>query len=158
MSTDVIELLDTYVGMPDTMQGGYVAGIAAGSSDGPVRVRIRKATHPGQHLTRVQDNDSVQLFRDSELVMSVVPDALHVTPRSPLPREAIDEAVARPMAWEPPYPTCIGCGHEVDGLGVERSAHSEMGSTSSVYGPLPLNGRTIRELFLESLSGLHSTA
>lgn len=137
MSADVIELLDTYVGMPDTMQGGYVAGIAAGSSDGPVRVRIRKATHPGQHLTRVQDNDSVQLFRDSELVMSVVPDALHVSPRSPLPRKAIDEAVARPMAWEPPYPTCIGCGHEVDGLGVEIRPFGDGKHVVGLWSPAP---------------------
>ena len=37
MSDVTIDLLDTYVGMPDTMQGGYVAGLAAGDSNGPIR-------------------------------------------------------------------------------------------------------------------------
>ena len=42
MSDVTIDLLDTYVGMPDTMQGGYVAGLAAGDSNGPIRVRTAK--------------------------------------------------------------------------------------------------------------------
>ena len=60
MSKTTLELLDTYIGMPGTMQGGYIAGLAAGDSDGPIRVRIRKPLHPGESVVRsVEDNQTV---------------------------------------------------------------------------------------------------
>ncbi|MEC9058001.1 MAG: hypothetical protein VX410_00515, partial [Actinomycetota bacterium] len=118
MSDTTLELLDTYVGMPGTMQGGYVAGLAAGDSEGPVRVRIRKALHPGESLVRTVEEGRTLVLREEELVMTATPGPLHVAARSPIPREDIDAAMGRPLGWDPPYPTCIGCGHEVDGLGV----------------------------------------
>ena len=102
MSDVTIDLLDTYVGMPDTMQGGYVAGLAAGDSNGPIRVHIRKAMHPGESLVRSIEDDDALIHRNGELVMSASLGPLHVAPRSPIARDAIDAAMERPMAWEPP--------------------------------------------------------
>ena len=137
MSDVTIDLLDTYVGMPDTMQGGYVAGLAAGDSNGPIRVRIRKAMHPGESLVRSVEDDDALIHRDGELVMSASLGPLHVAPRSPIARDAIDAAMERPMAWEPPYPKCIGCGHEVDGLGVRIRPLGDGSHVVAVWTPAP---------------------
>ena len=95
-----------------------MAGLAAGDSNGPIRVHIRKAMHPGESLVRSIEDDDALLHRDGELVMSASLGPLHVAQRSPIARDAIDAAMERPMAWEPPYPKCIGCGHEADVPGV----------------------------------------
>ena len=84
------------------MQGGYVAGLAAGSSDGPIRVYIRKAMHPGESLVRSIKDDGAVIHRDTELVMSASLSPLHVDARLPIARESIDAAMERPMGWDPP--------------------------------------------------------
>ncbi|MEC7914664.1 MAG: hotdog fold domain-containing protein [Actinomycetota bacterium] len=137
MSDTTLELLDTYVGMPGTMQGGYVAGLAAGDSEGPVRVRIRKALHPGESLVRTVEEGRTLVLREEELVMTATPGPLHVAARSPIPREDIDAAMGRPLGWDPPYPTCIGCGHEVDGLGVRIRPLGDGKHVVAVWSPAP---------------------
>lgn len=137
MSATNIDLLDTYVGMPDTMQGGYVAGLAAGSSNGPIRVRIRKSMHPGESLVRSTKDDGAVIHRGDDLVMSASLGPLHVDARSPISRESIDAAMERPMGWDPPYPKCIGCGHEVDGLGVRIRPLGDGSHVVAVWSPAP---------------------
>ena len=83
MSNTTLELLDTYIGMPGTMQGGYIAGLAAGDSDGPIRVRIRRPLHPGESVVRTVEDGKTVVHRGDELVMAASNSPLHVAARHP---------------------------------------------------------------------------
>jgi hypothetical protein len=132
-----IELLQRYIGMPGTMQGGYVAGLAAGDADGPIRVRIRKSMHPGESLVRTVEQNETLVHRDGELVMVASPGPLHAAPRSPISRTSIDAAIDRPLPWDPPYPNCIGCGNKTDGLGVRIRPLGDGKHVVAVWSPAP---------------------
>ena len=132
-----IELLQRYIGMPGTMQGGYVAGLAAGDADGPIRVRIRKPMHPGESLVRTVEQGEALVHRDGELVMVASPGPLHAAPRSPISRTSIDAAIDRPLPWDPPYPDCIGCGNKTDGLGVRIRPLGDGKHVVAVWSPAP---------------------
>ena len=102
MSNTTLELLDTYIGMPGTMQGGYIAGLAAGDSDGPIRVRIRRPLHPGESVVRTVEDGKTVVHRGDELVMAASNSPLHVAAQAPIARDKIDAAMGRPMGWDPP--------------------------------------------------------
>ena len=157
MSNTTLELSDTYIGMPGTMQGGYIAGLAAGDSDGPIRVRIRRPLHPGESVVRTVEDGKTVVHRGDELVMAASNSPLHVAAQAPIARDKIDAAMGRPMGWDPPYPNCIGCGHEVDGLGV-RIHPQETASMLLLSGHPLLSGPTKMVLFRENSFGLLLTA
>ncbi len=137
MSNTTLELLDTYIGMPGTMQGGYIAGLAAGDSDGPIRVRIRRPLHPGESVVRTVEDGKTVVHRGDERVMAASNSPLHVAAQAPIARDKIDAAMGRPMGWDPPYPNCIGCGHEVDGLGVRIRPLGDGKHVVAVWSPAP---------------------
>lgn len=130
-----IELVERYVGMPDTMQGGYVAGLAAGDADGPVRVQIRKPMYPGEVLVRTVKQNDTMVHRNDELVMVATPGPLHVQARSPISRQAVDAAMKPALPFDPPYPNCIGCGHSPDGLGVRIRALGDQRHAVAIWSP-----------------------
>ena len=137
MTNTTLELLDTYIGMPGTMQGGYIAGLAAGDSDGPIRVRIRRPLHPGESVVRTVEDGKTVVHRGDELVMAASNSPLHVAAQAPIAQDKIDAAMGRPMGWDPPYPNCIGCGHEVDGLGVRIRPLGDGKHVVAVWSPAP---------------------
>lgn len=118
MSIQSIEMSDRFVGMPGTMQGGYIAGLAADGIDGPTRVRIRRPIHPGDILKRTQIPNGSEMYRENELVLIAQRSSMHIEPPVPTDISAAKAAMHSDLPFKSPYPNCIGCGHSDEGLGV----------------------------------------
>jgi hypothetical protein len=111
-------LATRYEGMPGTMQGGYVASIAAGDRTGPIRVRIRRPLRAGDLLERTVDGDTWGVHRTGELVMVGAPTTMHVSDPGPLDLATALDAARQPLPFDPPFPACVGCGDRPDSLGL----------------------------------------
>ena len=120
MSIQSIEMSDRFVGMPGTMQGGYIAGLAADGIDGPTRVRIRRPIHPGDILKRTQIPNGSEMYRENELVLIAQRSSMHI---------------------EPPVPTDISAA--------KAAMHSDLVYTSSVlsFVSSPPSGDSSTNLF-----------
>jgi hypothetical protein len=110
-------LLPRYQGFPGLMQGGYLAGLAAGDEPGPTRVQIRKPIRPGDSIVRVVDGDKRTVTLGQSIAMVAFPDELRVTDPEPLDSTTVDQAMAAPLPWPKSFPDCAGCGDRADGLG-----------------------------------------
>lgn len=111
---------DRFEGFPGLMQGGYLAGVAAGPLHGPVRVQIRRPVRPGDTLA-VSVADGRRTLTDAEgsAVMVAFADRLAVADPPPVPAAVVTGASKRPLPWAKPFPACAGCGDRPDGLGVD---------------------------------------
>ena len=118
MSIQGIEMSDRFVGMPGTMQGGYIAGLAADGIDGPTRVRIRRPIHPGDFLTKTQIPNGSEMHRENDLVLIAQRSSIHIDSPVPADISAAKAAMDSDLPFESPYPNCIGCGHSDEGMGV----------------------------------------
>lgn len=141
-------LSSRFTGMPDTMQGGYIASLAAGAEFGPMRVRIRRPLFVGEELTRVAAGDAIELHRDGDLVLRGEPTTMHVSDPGPVDTAAARDAAAQPLSFELPFETCAGCGERDDALGFAirpLAGHRRMIAvwTPDVAEALP-DGRTPR--------------
>lgn len=138
-----------FEGMPGTMQGGYVAALAAGERDGPIRVRIRRPLKVGDVLERSIEGDTWELHRDGELVMTGQPTELHVSEPIPVDPTLARAATDRPPAFPLPFSTCIGCGERADGLGFRIRPVGDGRQMVGAWTPSPQealpNGRAPRE-------------
>ena len=136
--TETLPPLDSrFVGMPDSMQGGYIASLAAGSGREAVRVRIRRPLRPGDQLTREHHDGICRVFRDGELVLEGRQTDLHVNEAAvePLDRDQVLAASEQPPAFDLPFPTCAGCGEQDDSLGFSIRPYGDGRHTVGVWTP-----------------------
>ena len=102
--------------------GGYVAGLFASRTKGPVQVTLRKPTPLDAPLELVTlDEGRIELRSGDELITESQPSSLEID----IPRPPTIEAAAASEAESPSFyndgrgvhPTCFGCGrHQPDGL------------------------------------------
>ncbi len=134
-SVSIGPLSARFEGMPGTMQGGYVAALAAGNRNGPIRVRIRRPLLAGDELMRTTTGDRWEIHRGDELVMVGVPDSMLVNDPGPPDHALAVVATEGELPFAPPFPDCVGCGGRPDGLGVRLRPLGDGRHMVSVWTP-----------------------
>lgn len=124
-----------FEGFPGLMQGGYLAGVAAGPEPGPTRVQIHQPVRPGDRLgLEVLDGRRVLRSADGATVMVAFADRLEVEDPLPIAASVVAEATTRPLPWDKPFPRCAGCGDRADGLGVDLRVATDEHSKGRIVG------------------------
>ena len=102
-----------FCGPPDSGNGGYVCGLAAGFIDGAAEVTLRKPPPLEQSLELERIGKKI-LFRDqNHIVAEVRPAILELAvPNPPTYAEAKEAAKLYPGFKEHVFPTCFVCGPE----------------------------------------------
>ena len=136
----IITIGARFCGPPDSGNGGYVAGMLAGQSHVPVRVRLRKPPPLNASLlVRTLDNGRLELKRDDELVAEAEPYQLELqAPPAPSYVDALDASRAYSGFKHHPYPTCFVCGPQRargDGLRIFPGAWGNGGSVAAPWMP-----------------------
>jgi hypothetical protein len=108
-----------FEGFPGLMQGGYLAGVAAGPGAGPTRVQIRRPAKPGDVLVRHELGDQRRVLHDDALAMLAFSDPIRVDDPALLDRVVGAKAAAACLPFAKPFPQCAGCGDRADGLGAQ---------------------------------------
>ena len=119
MKSELAPMPTQFEGVPGLMQGGFLAGTAAGPSAKTMRVQIRRPVRPGDVLWLEERGDRREVTMGDTLVMAAFPDAVRVADPLPLERAAGLAAASAPLSFAKPFPGCAGCGDRPDGLGAE---------------------------------------
>lgn len=136
----IITIGARFCGPPDSGNGGYVAGMLAGQSLAPVRVRIRKPPPLNAPLIVHQLEDGrLELKRDGELIAEAEPHHLELQPPSaPSYVDALNASRSYSGFKQHPYPTCFVCGPNRtrgDGLRIFPGAWGNDGLVAAPWMP-----------------------
>lgn len=112
MSTVVVP--EHFIGPPAMGHGGYVAGLMARESSGPVQITLRRPTPVGVELDLIEiDDGRRELRRGDDVIAEAVPSVLDLD-IAPVP--SVDDArtaqAGSPSHWDERgvHPICLGCG------------------------------------------------
>lgn len=109
-----IQVPNRFAGPPAMGHGGYVAGLLASRTEGPVQVTLRRPIPLEVDLELVEGPAGrLELRRGEDLLVESEPTALALDVPPAPPMEAARAAeVASPSHLEPNgvHPTCFGCG------------------------------------------------
>jgi hypothetical protein len=117
----IITIGARFCGPPESGNGGYVAGMLAGQSHLPVRVRLRKPPPLSTSLVvHALDNGRLELRRDEELVAEAERYQVELqAPAAPAYVDALDASRGYAGFKHHPYPGCFVCGpHRARGDGL----------------------------------------
>jgi hypothetical protein len=136
----IITIAARFCGPPESGNGGYVAGMLAGQSHAPVRVRLRRPPPLNASLVvHSLENGRLELKRDDELVAEAERYQVELQPPpAPAYVDALDASRAYSGFKHHPYPMCFVCGpHRTrgDGLRIFPGAWGEGGSVAAPWMP-----------------------
>ena len=108
----IITIGARFCGPPDSGNGGYVAGMLAGQSHAPVRVRLRKPPPLNASLVvHTLDNGGLELKRDDEVIAEAQRYQVELqAPAAPAYVDALDASRSYSGFKHHPYPGCFVCG------------------------------------------------
>ena len=108
----IITIGARFCGPPDSGNGGYVAGMLAGQSHAPVRVRLRKPPPLNASLVvHTLDNGGLELKRDDEVIAEAQRYQVELqAPAAPAYVDALDASRSYTGFKHHPYPGCFVCG------------------------------------------------
>lgn len=131
-----IEVAGRFHGPPSMGHGGYVAGLFATRTDGPVRVTLRRPTPLDTPLEMVELGDQrYELRAGDDVVAASEPTSFTLeVPRAPTLEEARSAEAGSPSHFDGRgvHGQCFGCGNRPEGEGLRVFA-----------GPLVLDGRPV---------------
>lgn len=114
-----IEIPSRFAGPPAMGHGGYVAGLLATRTDGPVQVTLRRPTPLDTPLELVTlDGDRLELRQGEDLITESEPMPLSIdVPRPPSVEEARAAEDGSPSHYgdNGVHPICFGCGKQAEG-------------------------------------------
>lgn len=135
-----LEIPSRFAGPPSMGHGGYVAGLFASRTDGPVQVTLRRPTPLDVTLTLDEVGEGRwELRHGDEVVTASEPASLELdVPPAPTVDDARAAEAASPSHHEGRgvHPTCFGCGNRRksgDGLRV-FAGPLEVGGVAQVAG------------------------
>lgn len=136
----IITIGARFCGPPDSGNGGYVAGMLAGQSHAPVRVRLCKPPPLNASLVvHTLDNGRLELRRDDDLIAEAERYQVELqAPAAPPYVDALDASRAYSGFKQHPYPTCFVCGpnrSRGDGLRIFPGAWGSDGCVAAPWMP-----------------------
>jgi hypothetical protein len=144
-----------FAGPPNMGHGGYVAGLFAQRTEGPVQVTLRRPTPLDRPVELVDEGDDRWSLRSGdEIIAESEPSSLQIdVPPSPSVEEARAAEAGSPSFYDDRgvHPTCFGCGNlrgEGDGLRIfvgpiEVDGHRQVAGTWTPTGPFASDDGTV---------------
>lgn len=136
----IITIGARFCGPPESGNGGYVAGMLAGQSLAPVRVRLRKPPPLNASLVvHTLENGRLELKRDDDLVAEAERFQVELqAPAAPAYVDALDASRSYSGFKHHPYPGCFVCGPSRtrgDGLRIFPGAWGQEGMVAAPWMP-----------------------
>jgi hypothetical protein len=136
----IITIGARFCGPPESGNGGYVAGMLAGQSLAPVRVRLRKPPPLNASLVvHPLENGRLELKRDDELIAEAERYQVELqAPAAPAYVDALDASRGYSGFKHHPYPGCFVCGPQRsrgDGLRIFPGAWGDGGMVAAPWMP-----------------------
>ena len=134
-----IEVTRHFAGPPTMGHGGYVAGLLAARTAGPVQVTLRRPVPLDEPLDLVDlDGDRHELRRGDEVLVESEPARLELeVPAAPSVEQAAAAEEGSPSHYDGRgvHPTCFGCGAQREGGLRIFAGPLEVGGTRQVAAP-----------------------
>jgi hypothetical protein len=136
----IITIGARFCGPPESGNGGYVAGMLAGQSAAPVRVRLRKPPPLNASLVvHTLENGRLELKRDEEVIAEAERFQVEIqAPAAPAYVDALDASRSYSGFKHHPYPGCFVCGPNRargDGLRIFPGAWGKDGMVAAPWMP-----------------------
>lgn len=136
----IITIGARFCGPPESGNGGYVAGMLAGQSHVPVRVRLRMPPPLNAPLiVHQRDAGRLELKREGEVIAEAEHHQLELQPpAAPTYVDALDASRGYAGFKQHPYPTCFVCGPQRargDGLRIFPGAWGSDGMVAAPWMP-----------------------
>ena len=136
----IITIGARFCGPPESGNGGYVAGMLAGQSPAPVRVRLRKPPPLNASLVvHTLESGRLELKRDDDLIAEAERFQVELqAPAAPAYVDALDASRSYSGFKHHPYPGCFVCGPgrtRGDGLRIFPGAWGKEGMVAAPWMP-----------------------